>query len=335
MLSRVADRFTFLREKTDCSSNSFRVRHIPHNSLQVISMNKVFKSVWSEALGAWVAASELCRGRGKGGGKVARAVALVVGLGMAGGAFAAGPGTELSNGVSPPNTTNATDIAIGPNAAAQSTNGGKDAIAIGDTAKSTADGAIAIGGGVQNKATNSIIIGNGGGSLNPASLDSASSGSVFLAPAGGSVTSSKNSFSFNTSGITSTVNSDDAINLAGSVMNASGGVAIGKTATVSKANGVAIGLGSSVTGVNAVAIGANSSATRANTVSVGSQGNTRQITQMANGVSDTDAVNVSQIKGIADALGGGSVVDGAGLVTMPTYSVNGADQQGVEQAITH
>jgi len=221
-------------------------------------MNKVFKSVWSEVLGAWVAASELCRGRGKGGGKVARAVALAVGLGMAGGAFAAGPGTELSNGVNPPNTTNATDIAIGPNAAAQSTN--KDAIAIGDTAKSTADGAIAIGGGVQNKATNSIIMGNGGGSLNPASLDSASSGSVFRAPAGGAVTSSKNSFSFNTSGITSTVNSDDAINIAGSVMNASGGVAIGKTATVSKVNGVAIGLGSSVTGVNAVAIGANSSA---------------------------------------------------------------------------
>jgi hypothetical protein len=44
-------------------------------------MNKVFKSVWSEALGAWVAASELCRGRGKGGGRVARAVVLVAGLG--------------------------------------------------------------------------------------------------------------------------------------------------------------------------------------------------------------------------------------------------------------
>jgi len=128
-------------------------------------MNKVFKSVWSEALGAWVAASELCRGRGKGGGKVARAVMLAVGLSMAGGVFAAGPGTELSNGVSPPSTTNATDIAIGPGATAQSTAGGKDAIAIGDTAKSTADGAIGIGGSVQNKATNSIIMGNGGGSV--------------------------------------------------------------------------------------------------------------------------------------------------------------------------
>ena len=51
-------------------------------------MNRIFKSVWSEALGAWVAASEKCRGRGKGGAKVARAVLLAVGLSVAGGAFA-------------------------------------------------------------------------------------------------------------------------------------------------------------------------------------------------------------------------------------------------------
>jgi autotransporter adhesin len=165
VLSRVADRFIYLFVKTSRFEDLFRVRHISHNYLQVFSMNKVFKSVWSEALGAWVAASELCRGRGKGGGKVARAVMLAVGLSMAGGVFAAGPGTELSNGVSPPSTTNATDIAIGPGATAQSTAGGKDAIAIGDTAKSTADGAIGIGGSVQNKATNSIIMGNGGGSV--------------------------------------------------------------------------------------------------------------------------------------------------------------------------
>ncbi|MGA7812288.1 ESPR domain-containing protein, partial [Caballeronia sp.] len=105
-------------------------------------MNKVFKSVWSEALGAWVAASELCRGRGKGGGKAARAVALVVGLGVAGGAFA---GVTLSDTAT---AVNPTDIAIGPNSLASSVTA--DAIAIGDTARSTANGAIAIGGGVQN-----------------------------------------------------------------------------------------------------------------------------------------------------------------------------------------
>jgi autotransporter adhesin len=69
VLSRVANRFIFLSVKTNRFKDLFRVRHISHNSLQVFSMNKVFKSVWSEALGAWVAASELCRGRGKGGGK--------------------------------------------------------------------------------------------------------------------------------------------------------------------------------------------------------------------------------------------------------------------------
>ena len=103
-------------------------------------MNKVFKSVWSEALGAWVAASELCRGRGKGGGKAARAVALVVGLGLAGVAFAAGV------------TTSDTATAVQYNGyrdrseCAWHKSHSQDAIAIGDTAKSTADGAIAIGG---------------------------------------------------------------------------------------------------------------------------------------------------------------------------------------------
>src|SRR5471032_1061551 len=131
-----------MRVETGGFENSFRVRHFSHNSLQVISMNKVFKSVWSEALGAWVAASELCRGRGKGGGKVARAVLLAVGLGVAGGAFA------QSNGVTAgPNAValHTTDIAVGPGATAQSKT--KDAIAIGDAAKSTADGATAIGAG--------------------------------------------------------------------------------------------------------------------------------------------------------------------------------------------
>jgi len=163
-------------------------------------MNKVFKSVWSEALGAWVAASELCRGRGKGGGKVARAVALVVGLGVAGVVFAAGAGTSVSN-ASPATATNLTDIAIGSGATAQSKT--KDAIAIGDTAASTADGAISIGGSVSNAAANSILMGNAGvpsgttGQVPVVSIDAGSTASVFFAPAGGSVQTLANSFFFN------------------------------------------------------------------------------------------------------------------------------------------
>ncbi len=42
-------------------------------------MNKTYRSVWNEALGAWVAASETVKARGKGGGRV-RAAVLAAGL---------------------------------------------------------------------------------------------------------------------------------------------------------------------------------------------------------------------------------------------------------------
>jgi hypothetical protein len=85
-------------------------------------MNKVFKSVWSEALGAWVAASKLTRGRGKGGGKVARAVALVVVAFGAGSAYA-GSGLSLGGGAGTADATNPTDIAFGSGATYRSRDG--------------------------------------------------------------------------------------------------------------------------------------------------------------------------------------------------------------------
>jgi hypothetical protein len=142
--------------------------------LQVFSMNKVFKSVWSEALGAWVAASELCRGRGKGGGQMARAVALVVGLtGAAGGAFA-GTGLALGTGS---DAAKATDIAFGPGAIAASKN--QDALAIGDTAKALNDYSIAFGSFVTNNAANAIVMGANAG------MDANSKGTVFFGTKGG------------------------------------------------------------------------------------------------------------------------------------------------------
>ena len=70
-------------------------------------MNKVFKSVWSEALGAWVAASELCRGRGKGGGKVARSAAAAALILAAGSVMAS---TATGNGAT---TVGPNDNALG------------------------------------------------------------------------------------------------------------------------------------------------------------------------------------------------------------------------------
>ena len=61
-------------------------------------------------------------------------------------------------------------------------------------------------------------------------------------------------------------------------------------------NSVALGHNSKVTGEGGVALGFGSVADRGNAVSVGNAKLNRQITNVAEGVEDTDAVNVSQLK---------------------------------------
>jgi hypothetical protein len=286
VLSRVAERFIFLIAKSNYFFNSFRVRHFSHNSLQVFSMNKVFKSVWSEALGAWVAASELCRGRGKGGGKVARAVAAVFLITAAGSAAAAiNQGNQSS-------TSGSGDIALGDYASANGTATGAS-IAFGYSTKTNAQNAFSIGSSIVNNAQSSIVLGNGG--VNAVSLDALSTNTVFFAPNGGSVTASANSFAFNPYGTTGSTNSSDSVNISGTVTNA--------------ANAVALGSKSSVSAANSVALGAGSVADQANTVSVGTASNKRKITNVADGAltsTSSDVVNGSQLAAtnanVADAV---------------------------------
>ncbi|WP_249214398.1 ESPR domain-containing protein [Burkholderia cenocepacia] len=60
-------------------------------------MNKSFKSIWNEALGAWVAASELDRARGK---RVASSRRAAEHVAQAGAAVRPGAHAGLSPGVS-------------------------------------------------------------------------------------------------------------------------------------------------------------------------------------------------------------------------------------------
>ncbi|WP_321793579.1 YadA family autotransporter adhesin [Caballeronia sp. J97] len=76
--------------------------------------------------------------------------------------------------------------------------------------------------------------------------------------------------------------------------------------TASGADSVAIGGNAQATANNSIALGSNSVANRANTVSVGSAGAERQITNVAAGTQDTDAVNVSQLKQAGLINGDGS-----------------------------
>ena len=76
--------------------------------------------------------------------------------------------------------------------------------------------------------------------------------------------------------------------------------AFGAGSEASGDNSIAMGTNAKAKGKNSAAIGANSVADRDNTVSMGSAGNERQITHVAAGVENTDAVNVGQMN---DALG--------------------------------
>ncbi|SAL69389.1 transporter [Caballeronia udeis] len=74
---------------------------------------------------------------------------------------------------------------------------------------------------------------------------------------------------------------------------------------VTGTDSVAIGGNAQASANGSVALGANSVADRANAVSVGSAGNERQISNVAAGTADTDAVNVAQLKatGVIDSNG--------------------------------
>ncbi|MNH70609.1 Adhesin YadA precursor [compost metagenome] len=78
-----------------------------------------------------------------------------------------------------------------------------------------------------------------------------------------------------------------------------GSVATGSNAKASGENSTAIGNGALSSADNSVALGANSLADRANSVSIGSAGNERQITNVASGTEDTDAVNLAQLKEVS------------------------------------
>lgn len=76
-------------------------------------------------------------------------------------------------------------------------------------------------------------------------------------------------------------------------------VAVGSNSTASGAQSTALGADAKATASNSVALGSGSVADRSNSVSVGAVGAERQITNVADGVADTDAANVRQVKAIS------------------------------------
>ena len=107
-------------------------------------------------------------------------------------------------------------------------------------------------------------------------------------------------------------------------------ISFGYQNAITANNAVAIGNGASVSVEGGVALGVGSVADRANAVSVGSKGAERQIINVKEGVEDTDAVNVSQLKDVkAEALKHTTVTDGANITVTEGLNEDGGKKYKV------
>jgi len=234
-------------------------------------------------------------------------------------------------------------IAIGSNAVVTSV--ASDGIALGTGSSAVASGAVALGSGAVANRGNSVSIGNasmqrqlinlaagtaGTDAVNVAQLyglgasvasafgggASIAADGTFVAPIyriGGSVFRNVGDALGNLDGrVTSNASAIDDVNVRiNQIINS--GVEpryfhANSTLPDSLATGadsVAIGGGAKAAFANSVALGANAVADRANSVSVGATGAERQITHVAAGTADTDAVNVAQLRqaGLVDGNG--------------------------------
>ncbi|WP_081079178.1 YadA-like family protein [Burkholderia territorii] len=124
-------------------------------------------------------------------------------------------------------------------------------------------------------------------------------------------------------------------------------IAIGTGTRATATGAMALGAAASSTVNDGVALGSQSIANRAagqggsslSAISVGSGGDgaataTRQIISVARGTQDTDAVNLSQLKGVTTALGGEAAIKADGSIAAPTYTLaNGGTHSDVGGAL--
>lgn len=267
-------------------------------------MNKSYKTVWNEASGAYVAVSEVARGHGKAiRSRVALAIVAVLATGIELAVTDAVAGA-LDGGTVTPDTNS---VAYGPSA--MTTYSGN--VAVGPEAK-------AVGGAYEGGY--SVAIGNKA----LARGDGDGGGGGFGTGGWGWTTALGG-------GSQALHDMSTAVGGAASA-SALQSTAVGSSSTASVTGGVALGVYS----VADRAAGAGGSLRGA--VSVGSGGagiatGTRQIISVARGTQDTDAVNVSQLKGVTTALGAGATVSSDGVITAPAYLMQGTTVTNVGSAL--
>ncbi|BDC41983.1 hypothetical protein PTKU15_52800 [Paraburkholderia terrae] len=223
---------------------------------------------------------------------------------------------------------------------------GKDSVAIGGAATASTANSVALG---SNSLANATTLGSAGFAPGGATLSGATAfGEVSVGAQGKErrITNVAAGYAGTDAVNVSQLMAEDVKvnNLSNTVNNIANGGAnmkyfnVNSSLAAASANGadsVAAGPGAVVlsTASGSVALGANSVADRANTVSVGSAGSRRQIVNVAAGIQPTDAVNVSQLSGVTQALGGGASVKADGSIAQPTYNVYGNTYSNVGDAL--
>ncbi|MGF6959044.1 YadA-like family protein [Paraburkholderia youngii] len=277
-------------------------------------MNKSYISVWNEALGSWVAACENSKTRGKRG--KSKAVSLMGAALLATSAIAPLAHAQYAAG---------SGFAEGPSSVAIGADSGNAAFALGDSSTAVGSNAAATGVGSAAFGNDTTAVGTGSFAAGGGSHDASTPGAIAMAD--WSVALGRSTVMYGaTAGIAIGLNN---------TASAAGAVVMGSNSIASGSDSIAFGTGTSATAANSVALGSGSIADRENTVSVGSAMAMRQITNVAAGTQDSDAVVVSQLKGVTTALGGGAAVDADGSVKAPAYSVGGTTVDNVGDAFAN
>ncbi|WP_153100061.1 ESPR-type extended signal peptide-containing protein [Paraburkholderia hayleyella] len=293
-------------------------------------MNKVYRIIWNASANCWTVASELARGRSKSRSckktdKTGRTV-----WNGATGTWVTVPGQARTRLKPPTANTMVTSLAM----VLGLTGAGAAGAA---TVELSPDSCAGYGG----------VFTVGGPATTPTAVASASKEGIAIG-----VGAKANVACSSTSGIQ---NGASSIAIGTGAQALSGGLALGYQAYSTGMDSLAFGVNSVAKGSSSVALGSGSSdGGRDNVVSVGLGNETlqkppgsaggvptanlapkaRQIINMAAGTQDTDAVNVSQLKGVTTALGGGATVAADGTVTAPSYVVQGSTFGNVGAALT-
>jgi autotransporter adhesin len=176
-----------------------------------------------------------------------------------------------------------------------------NAMAIGPMASATGEGALAVGAGAIAGSSGSTAVGTTAAiaSINATAIGEGASVGAY----------SDNAVSIGYNARASGMNATAMGTTASATSIGSVAIGYGSFAAQAATGGMALGLNSTVSAANGVAIGYGAIADRANAVSVGNSGRQSQIINVAEGTSNTDAVNLGQMTAAINAAAGGGSPD--------------------------